>query len=116
MAIWQDVWQLGQKVLALTKTTETNTSEIKKLKQQQLKLTREVIRLKQELELERQKNQQQKEVYQLEIDKYKAELNNKLKDLEIMLLRAKIDARASNPDTDRSLYLESGQDEDETNL
>lgn len=31
MAIWQDVWQLGQKVLALTKTTETNTSEIKKL-------------------------------------------------------------------------------------
>jgi hypothetical protein len=57
MAIWQDIWQLGQKVLALTKTTETNTSEIKVLKQQQLKLTREVIRLKQELELERQKNQ-----------------------------------------------------------
>lgn len=50
MAIWQDVWQLGQKVLALTKTTETNTSEIKKPKQQQLKLTRKVIRLKQELE------------------------------------------------------------------
>lgn len=33
-----------------------------------------------------------------------------------MLLRAKIDARASNTETDRSLYLESGKDEDETNL
>jgi hypothetical protein len=54
MAVWQDIWQLGQKVLALTKTTETNTSEIKKLQEQQLKLTREFIRLKQELELERQ--------------------------------------------------------------
>ena len=113
MAIWQNVWQLGQKVLALTNTTETNTSEIKKLKQQQLKLTREVVRLKQELGLERQKNQQQKEVYQLEIDKYKVELDNKLKDLEIILLRAKIDARSSNPDTNQSNYLESGKDEAE---
>ena len=68
------------------------------------------IRLKQELELERQKNQQQKEVYQLEINKYKAELDNKLKDLEIMLLRAKIDARTSNPDKNQSRYLESGED------
>ena len=108
MAIWQDIWQLGQKVLALTKTTEANTSEIKKLKQQQLKLTREIIRLKQELELERQKNQQQKEIYQLEINQYKAELDNKLKDLEIMLLRAKINSQTSTPDINPN-YLESRQ-------
>jgi ABC-type uncharacterized transport system ATPase subunit len=111
MAIWQDIWQLGQKVLALTKTTETNTSEIKVLKQQQLKLTREVIRLKQELELERQKNQQQKEIYQLEIAKYQAELDNKFKELEIILLRAKIDAQASNLDKNQAKYLELGEDE-----
>lgn len=51
MTIWQDIWQLSQKVLALTKTTETNTFEIKKLQQQQLKIAEEVIRLKQELEI-----------------------------------------------------------------
>ena len=67
MTIWQNVWQLGQKVLALTKTTESNTASIKKLQQQQLKLTKEVIKLKQELELERQKSQHQKELYQSEI-------------------------------------------------
>ncbi len=27
MAILQDIWQLGQKVLALTKTTETNIAK-----------------------------------------------------------------------------------------
>ncbi|MGB5637413.1 MAG: hypothetical protein WBM44_12115 [Waterburya sp.] len=113
MSLWNNIWQLGQKVLALTKTTETHASEIKKLQQQQLKLIRVVNKLKQELELERQKNQQQKEVYQLEINKYKAELNNKLKDLEIMLLRAKIDARASSPDKNQSHYLQSGEDKTE---
>lgn len=104
MAVWQDIWQLGQKVLALTKTTEINTSEIKKLQEQQLKLTKEVIRLKQELELERQKNLHQKELHQSEINRYQAELDNKLKELEILLLRAKIDAQASIPD--QSNYLE----------
>jgi seryl-tRNA synthetase len=113
MAVWQDIWQLGQKVLALTKTTETNTSEIKKLQEQQLKLTKEVIRLKQELELERQKNLHQKELYQSEINRYKAELDNKLKELEILLLRAKIDAQTPTPDKNQSNYLESGKDEDE---
>lgn len=49
MAILPDIWQLGQKVLALTKTTENNTANIKKLHQQQQKLTKEVIKLKQEL-------------------------------------------------------------------
>jgi len=110
MTIWQSVWQLGQKVLALTKTTETNTSSIKKLQQQQLKLTREVIRLKQELELERQNNQHQKEFYQSEILRYKAELDNKFKDLEILLLRAKIDSQASNLDQkNQPNELESGE-------
>jgi seryl-tRNA synthetase len=113
MAVWQDIWQLGQKVLALTQTTETNTSEIKKLQEQQLKLTREVIRLKQELELERQSNLHQKELYQSEIKRYKAELDNKLKELEILLLRAKIDAQASTPDKNQSNYLEPGKDEQE---
>jgi hypothetical protein len=113
MAVWQDIWQLGQKVLALTKTTETNTSEIKKLQEQQLKLTREVIRLKQELELERQKNIHQKELYQSEINRYKAELDNKLKELEILLLRTKIDAQTSTPDRNQSNYLKSGKDEEE---
>jgi hypothetical protein len=61
---------LGQKVLALTQTTETNTSDIKKLQQQQLKLTKEVIRLKQELELERQKSQHQEKFYQSEIQRF----------------------------------------------
>lgn len=111
MAILQDIWQLGQKVLALTKTTETNTASIKKLQQQQLKLTKEVIRLKQELELERQKSQYQKELYQSEINRYKAELDNKIKELEILLLRAKIDAQASASSEDRANYLESGTDE-----
>jgi hypothetical protein len=111
MAVWQDIWQLGQKVLALTKTTETNTSEIKKIQEQQLKLTREVIRLKQELELERQKNIHQKELYQSEINRYKAELDNKLKELEILLLRTKIDAQTSTPDRNQSNYLKSGKDE-----
>lgn len=110
MSVWQDLWQLGQKVLALTQTTETNTSEIKKLQEQQLKLTREVIRLKQELELERQKNLYQKELYQSEINRYKAELDNKLKELEILLLRTKIDAQASTPDRNQSNYLKSGKD------
>ncbi len=113
MAVWQDIWQLGHYVLALTQTTETNTSEIKKLQEQQLKLTREVIRLKQELELERQKNLHQKELYQSEINRYKAELDNKLKELEILLLRTKIDAQASTSDKNQSNYLESGKDEDE---
>ncbi|MGL6345193.1 MAG: hypothetical protein ACRC80_39335 [Waterburya sp.] len=113
MAVWQDIWQLGQKVLALTQTTETNTSEIKKLQEQQLKLTREVIRLKQELELERQKNLHQKELYQSEINRYKAELDNKLKELEILLLRTKIDAQASTMDRNQSNYLESGKNEEE---
>ncbi|MEN9521157.1 MAG: hypothetical protein RLZZ381_3745 [Cyanobacteriota bacterium] len=113
MAVWQDIWQLGQKVLALTKTTETNTSEIKKLQEQQLKLTREFIRLKQELELERQKNLHQKQLYQSEINRYKAELDNKLKELEILLLRTKIDAQASTPDRIQSNYLKSGKDEEE---
>jgi hypothetical protein len=114
MAILQDIWQLGQKVLALTKTTENNTASIKKLHQQQQKLTKEVIRLKQELELERQKSQHQKELHQSEINRYKAELDNKLKELEILLLRAKIDAKSQTRDKkNKSNYLESGQDEDE---
>jgi hypothetical protein len=113
MAVWQDIWQLGQKVLALTKTTETNTSEIKKLQEQQLKLTREFIRLKQELELERQKNLHQEQLYQSEINRYKAELENKLKELEILLLRTKIDAQASTRDRIQSNYLKSGKDEEE---
>lgn len=113
MAIWQDIWQLGRKVLALTKTTETNTASIKKLQQQQLKLTKEVIRLKQELELERQKSQHQKELYQSEINRYKAELDNKLKELEIFLLRAKIDSQALSSNKNQSNYLKSGKDEEE---
>jgi seryl-tRNA synthetase len=113
MAIWQDIWQLGQKVLALTQTTEANTSEIEKLQQQQLKLTKKVVRLGQELELERQKNLHQKELYRSEINRYKAELDNKLKELEILLLRAKIDAQASTPDKNQSKYLESGKHEEE---
>lgn len=113
MAIWQDIWQLGQKVLALTKTTETNTSEIKKLQQQQLKIAKELIRLKQELELEKQKNLHQKELYQSEINRYKAELDNKLKELEILLLRAKIDAQTPASNKNQSNYLESGKDEEE---
>ncbi|MEM8780457.1 MAG: hypothetical protein AAGF26_16635 [Cyanobacteria bacterium P01_G01_bin.49] len=103
---------MGQKVLALSKTTENNTANIKKLQQQQLKLTKEVIRLKQELELERQKNQHQQELYQSEINRYKAELDNKLKELEILLLRAKIDAQTPNPDKNQSSYLESGKNEE----
>jgi hypothetical protein len=113
MAVWQDIWQLGQKVLALTQTTETNTSEIKKLQEQQLKLTREVIRLKQELELERQKNLHQKELYRSEINRYKAELDNKLKDLEILLLRTKIDAQAPTLGRNQANYLQSGNNEEE---
>lgn len=113
MTIWQDIWQLGQKVLALTKTTETNTADIKKLQEQQLKLIKVVTRLKQELELERQKSQHQKELYQSEIDRYKAELDNKLKGFEILLLRAKIDAQASTPDKNQSNYLEPGKTEEE---
>ena len=113
MAILQDIWQLGQKILALTKTTEKNTASIKRLQQQQLKLTKEVIRLRQELELERQNNKHQKELYQSEINRYKAELDNKLKELEILLLRAKIDAASPTPDKNQSNYLESGQDEEE---
>ncbi len=103
---------MGQKVFALTRTTENNTVNIKRL-QQQLKLTKEVIRLKQELELERQKNKHQKELYQSEINRYKAELDNKLKELEILLLRAKIDAASPTPNKNQSNYLESAQDEEE---
>jgi len=113
MTIWQNIWQLGQKVLALTKTTESNTVSIKKLQQQQLKLTKEVIRLKQELGLERQKSQHQKELYQSEINRYKAELDNKLKELEILLLRAKIDTQSTNSEQNKSNHLESDKDEEE---
>lgn len=113
MAILQDILQLGQKVLALTKTTENNTANIKRLQQQQLQLTREVIRLKQELELERHNNKHQKELYQSEINRYKAELDNKLKELEILLLRAKIEGTSQTTDKNKSNYLESGQDEEE---
>lgn len=112
MTVWQNVWQLGQKVLALTKTTETNTASIKKIQQQQLKLTKEVIRLKQELGLERQKTKHQQELYQSELNRYKAELDNKLKELEILLLRAKIDAKTLSSDRDQSGYLESKKDEE----
>ncbi|MEM8719177.1 MAG: hypothetical protein AAGE84_07685 [Cyanobacteria bacterium P01_G01_bin.39] len=112
MAIWQEIWQLGQKVLALTKTTETNTASIKKVHQQQLKLTKEVIKLKQELEIERQKSQHQKELYQSEINRYKAELDNKFKELEILLLRAKINSQASTSNKNQSNYLKLGKEEE----
>lgn len=36
-----------------------------------------------------------------------------LKELEILLLRAKIDAQASTPDKNQSNYLESGKTEEE---
>ncbi|MGL4883517.1 MAG: hypothetical protein ACRC8K_21035, partial [Waterburya sp.] len=87
--------------------------KVKKLQEQPLKLTREVIRLKQELELERQKNLHQKELYQSEINRYKAELDNKLKELEILLLRTKIDAQVSTMDRNQSNYLESRKNEEQ---
>lgn len=40
--------------------------------------------------------QQQKELYQSEINRYRAELDNKLKELEILLLKAKIDSQSQN--------------------
>ena len=82
------------------------------LQQQQLKLTNQVIKLKQELELEKQKNLHQKELYQSEINRYKIELDNKLKELEILLLRTKIDAQNFTSDGYSSNYIESGKDEE----
>ncbi len=112
MGIWQDVWRLGQKVLALTKTAENNTDRIESLEQNQVKLTKIIARLKQDLELERQKNQHQAALYQSEISRYKVELDNKLKELEILLLRTKIDAQNS-PTSNQSRQLEDGEEKEE---
>ncbi|MGL5940566.1 MAG: hypothetical protein ACRC2S_09300 [Waterburya sp.] len=55
----------------------------------------------------------QKELYQSEINRYKAELDNKLKELEILLLRTKIDAQVSTMDRNQSNYLESRKNEEQ---
>ena len=112
MVIWQDVQRLGQKVLALTKTAENNTDRIESLEQNQVKLTKIIARLKQDLELERQKNQQQKALYQSEISRYKVELDNKLKKLEILLLRTKIDAQNSSTSNQSRQLEDEGEKEE----
>ena len=112
MGIWQDVWLLGQKVLYLTKTAENNTARIESLDQYQVKLTKIISRLKQYLELERQKNHHQAALYQSEISRYKVELDNKLKELEILLLRTKIDAQ-NPPTSNQSRQLKDGEEKEE---
>ena len=87
--MWQKIIELSQKILKVTNKTEENAGKINQLQKNQLILSREIAKLKTDLKLERQKNQQQKEYYRSEIERFKAESDNKIKELEILLLRAK---------------------------
>lgn len=87
MSIFNNLRDFATKVLELTKTTENNVAQIKKLKQQVVILTRIVKELKHNLDLERQKNEAEKQRHQLEIKNLKLDLENRLQKYEIAILK-----------------------------
>ena len=96
MDILSKILEYSKKIFQLTKNTEANTSEIKKLKQQVKTLAKYVSNLKHQLEIERKKYNNLSNRYELLLENHRLSLENKLNNFYITLLKEKNNQKITN--------------------